>query len=94
MNNEKQSVTLTLGPGAPGSPLWPLKPCEKKKKSHLLCQHLPLDMFTGGYLLEVPGGQGFLEVQVHLACPEMKTEIVTASCVATLYYHLKTNGVL
>ena len=33
-------------------------------------------------------------VQVHIACPEMKTKIVTALCLATLYYHLKTNDAL
>lgn len=24
---KNKSNTLTLGPGGPGSPLWPLKPC-------------------------------------------------------------------
>lgn len=39
----------------------------------------PSDPFTGGYLLGVPWAQGFLVVQVHLACPEMKTETASSS---------------
>lgn len=45
-----------------------------------LHSQLPLsDLFRRGYLPGVPWAQGFLVVQVHLACPEIKADIVTAS---------------
>lgn len=40
-----------------------------------LHSQLPLpDLFRSGYLPGVPWAQGFLVVQVHLACPEIKTD--------------------
>lgn len=71
----------TLGPGAPASPLWPLNPCVRRRKSPSLmtAQAASIRASPCTHLQEVLWVQGFLEVLVPLVYPVKMTELAEQS---------------